>query len=140
MAVLQDLKYTKEHVWVKFEANRARLGITDYAQETLGDVVFTELPPVGKLVAKGESIGIVESVKSVSDIYTPLSGRVIDVNGQLADSPELINQDPYGQGWLMDIEPFDAPQMDILLDAAEYEKFLAQIQVEQENQQNQTGP
>ncbi|MHB8170886.1 MAG: glycine cleavage system protein GcvH [Thermincolia bacterium] len=132
MVACQDLKYSKEHAWIKIEGNRARLGITDYAQESLGDVVFTELPIIGQTVTQGQSIGIVESVKSVSDIYAPLSGQVVEVNEELGETPELINQDPYGQGWLVVIELVDAAQMGMFLDAGQYEKLLVELEAEEE--------
>ncbi|MFZ5944104.1 MAG: glycine cleavage system protein GcvH [Bacillota bacterium] len=98
----QNLKYTKEHEWVDLESKK--IGITQYAQEALGDVVFVELPEVGVQLEAGDSLGVVESVKAVSDIYAPLSGKIIAVNEELLDNPELINQDPYGKGWILQME------------------------------------
>jgi len=124
MSIPKNLKYTKEHEWVKIEGNQAKVGITDYAQEALGDVVFAELPQVGGTVSQGDSFGTVESVKAVSDIYAPVSGKVVEINNQLEDSPELVNQDPYGKGWMVVIDMSDPSQQDMLLDAGEYQKFL----------------
>jgi glycine cleavage system H protein len=115
-----NLKYSKEHEWVDFETKR--IGITQYAQEALGDVVFVELPEVGTELEVGDTIGVVESVKAVSDIYAPVSGKVLAVNEDLLDSPELINQDPYGEGWILEIEITGGE--DQLLDAAEYQKLV----------------
>ncbi|HTY71142.1 MAG TPA: glycine cleavage system protein GcvH [Actinomycetes bacterium] len=115
-----DLKYTAEHEWVRPEGAHVRVGITDYAQEQLGDVVFVSLPGVGDQVSAGESCGEVESTKSVSDIYAPVSGVVTARNETLSDSPDLVNSDPYGGGWLFEIEPADPAATDALLDAAAY--------------------
>ena len=96
-----DLKYTKDHEWIRLEGDRARVGITDYAQDSLHEVVYADLPKVGRTLSRGESFGTVESVKAVSEIYSPVSGEVLETNQKLADSPELINQQPYGEGWLI---------------------------------------
>lgn len=120
MNVPQNLKFTADHEWVRVEDNRAWIGITDYAQDALGDVVFVQLPRVGATAAVSESIGEVESTKSVSDIYAPLSGPVVEVNSDLERSPELLNQDPYGAGWICCIEIVDATQVDGLMDADAY--------------------
>ena len=96
-----DLKYTKDHEWIRLEGDRARVGITDYAQDSLHEVVYADLPKVGRTLSRGESFGTVESVKAVSEIYSPVSGEVLETNPKLADSPELINQQPYGEGWLI---------------------------------------
>ncbi len=119
-----DLKYSKEHEWVRVEGNTARIGITHFAQEALGDVVYVELPAMGDTFQTGESLGTAESVKAVSDIYTPLSGEVVDFNEDLEDSPELLNKDPYQKGWIVVLEMSDPDEMDNLMDAAEYEEFL----------------
>lgn len=120
----ETLRYTKDHEWVELKGNRARLGITDYAQEALTDVVFVELPDVGESFADHDSLGVVESVKSVSDIFSPLAGTVVAVNEALNDEPELLNQDPYGKGWFCELEVADPKAFESLLDAAAYRKLL----------------
>jgi glycine cleavage system H protein len=116
-----DLLYSKDHEWVKVEpGDRARIGITDYAQDALGDVVYVQVPSVGATVAAGDSVSEVESTKSVSDVYAPLSGRVVEVNDALADQPQLVNEDPYGTGWLCVIEMSAPAELDEMLDAAAY--------------------
>jgi glycine cleavage system H protein len=116
-----DLLYSKDHEWVKVEpGDRARIGITDYAQDALGDVVYVQVPSVGATVAAGDSVSEVESTKSVSDVYAPLSGRVVEVNDALADQPQLVNEDPYGAGWLCVIEMSAPAELDEMLDAAAY--------------------
>ena len=119
-----DLKYTKDHEWVKAEGDRVRIGITDYAQDALGDVVFVQIPEVGATVALGDSFSEVESTKSVSDIYAPVSGTVVEVNADLTDMPQRLNDDPYGEGWLCVIQVEDAGQLDQLLDAAAYRALI----------------
>lgn len=126
MAYPTQLRYTKEHEWVDLEGKRAKVGITDHAQSELGDIVFVELPSLGKVVKKGEGLATVESVKAVSDIYAPLSGKVIEVNSPLDSSPETINQDPHGAGWLVVLEVTDSSQVKDLLDASAYERYLAE--------------
>lgn len=121
-----NLKYTREHEWIKIEGNKARIGITDHAQHALGDVVFVELPGVGDSIDSGKPMGVVESVKAVSDIYAPLSGSVTAINETLLDSPETINQDPYGEAWLVDLEFGDNSVTTDLLTAEQYEQFLQQ--------------
>ncbi|MGH7335753.1 MAG: glycine cleavage system protein GcvH [Candidatus Rokuibacteriota bacterium] len=121
-----DLKYTKEHEWAKIEGDRARVGITAYAQEQLGDVVFVELPKVGAAVAQHKGFGVVESVKAVSDLFAPLSGKVLEVNAELANAPELVNQDPYGRGWMIVIAPASAGDVADLLSAEQYEALIRQ--------------
>ena len=118
-----DLKYTREHEWVRAEGNVLRVGITDFAQDALGDVVYVEIPDVGTTVTAGEPFGEVESTKSVSAVYAPVSGQVIERNPALADSPELVNEDPYGDGWMILIEPGDPTEVDSLLDADGYRAF-----------------
>jgi len=120
-----DLRYTREHEWAKVEGKRARVGITHYAQDQLGDVVFVELPKVGTRVRHMQSFGVVESVKAVSDLFAPLSGEVVEVNARLTERPEQINQDPYGEGWLIVIAVADAKELDALMSAAQYEAYLA---------------
>ena len=122
--VPENLRYTKDHEWVLVEGKRARIGITDYAQEALTDVVFAELPDVGEEFNAHDSMGVVESVKSVSDLFAPLSGKVVEANGDLEDAPELMNQDPYGKGWFCVIELKDPAEASQLLDAAAYRKIL----------------
>ncbi|WP_018306082.1 glycine cleavage system protein GcvH [Desulfitobacterium hafniense] len=121
-----ELKYSKSHEWAKVEGNTVTLGITAHAQDSLGDVVFVELPDNDTTVVAGEAFGTVESVKAVSDMITPVSGRVIDYNQEVLDSPELLNDDPYGEGWLIKVEVDDLKVLDELLSAAEYEAFLAE--------------
>jgi glycine cleavage system H protein len=118
-----DLKYSKEHEWVKVEGNLARVGITAYAQDSLGDIVFVELPEVDREVAANDNIGVVESVKAVSDIYVPVSGKIVEVNDELNDSPEIINESPYDAGWICVIELKDVNELDDLLTAEEYQAF-----------------
>ncbi len=125
MAYPTRYRYTKEHEWVNLEGTQAKIGITEHAQSKLGDVVFVELPAVGTQVKKGDNLGTVESVKAVSDIYAPLSGKVIEVNTKLESAPETINQDPHGEGWLVVLEVADSSEVDNLLDAASYEKEIA---------------
>ncbi|MCE9673922.1 glycine cleavage system protein GcvH [Myxococcus stipitatus] len=119
-----DLKYTKEHEWARVEGGTVTVGITDHAQTTLGDVVYVELPKVGDTVTKDAPFGTVESVKAVSELFAPISGKVLEVNGELEASPEDVNSDPYGDGWLIKIAPSDASQVNGLLDAAAYAKLL----------------
>lgn len=116
----EDLRYTKEHEWTRLEGGRVRIGITDFAQDALGDVVYVDLPEVGAAVTAGESCGEVESTKSVSDVYAPLAGTIAEVNSDLADAPERINEDPYGEGWICLLEPEDAAAYESLMDAAAY--------------------
>ena len=120
----KELKYSKEHEWVKIENGIATIGITDHAQELLTDIVFVELPEVGKEVEQEKQMGVVESVKSVSDIFSPVSGEVTEVNNEIEDNPELINGDPYKKGWVAKIKMKDAKELDKLMSAEEYEKFI----------------
>jgi len=120
-----DLRYTREHEWAKIEGDRARIGITDFAQEQLGDVVFVELPKVGARVSAMQTFGVVESVKAVSDLFAPLSGEVVEVNAELGKKPETVNVDPYGQGWMIAVRTADPKEVDALMSAADYEKFNA---------------
>ena len=123
-----DLKYTREHEWLLVEGKVATVGITDFAQEQLGDVVFVELPSVGDKVTKDEAMGVIESVKAVSDVYAPVSGTVIEVNDDLPDSTEMINEDPYGDGWMVKIEMSDPTDVEDLMAAGEYEQFVSEQQ------------
>jgi len=118
-----DLHYSKDHEWVRVEGNVAVVGITDYAQDSLGDVVYVELPKVGDDFAANESFGSVESVKAVSEVFSPLSGEVVGINESLADEPERVNTDPYGEGWMIRVEMSKPGEVDSMLTAAEYEDF-----------------
>jgi len=120
-----DLRYTKEHEWAKLEGDKARIGITAFAQEQLGDVVFVELPKMGTKVTAMKTFGVVESVKAVSDLYAPLSGEVVEINAELPKKPEVVNADPYGQGWMIVVKLADAKEWDSLMPAADYEKLVA---------------
>ena len=119
-----DLRYTKEHEWARLEGNRVRVGITHYAQSELGDVVFVELPKAGTKVTQLGPFGVVESVKAVSDLFAPLSGEVTETNAELSEKPELVNQDPYGKGWMIVITPASPKELDALMTAAQYEEYL----------------
>ena len=121
-----ELKYTNEHEWARIDGPRATVGITDYAQEALGDIVYVDIPPVGTTVTSGEPFGEVESTKSVSDIFGPVSGTIVERNDELDKSPELINSDPYGQGWMVVIEMSDAGEVDQLMDADAYAELVAE--------------
>jgi glycine cleavage system H protein len=125
MNIPDDLRYSVDHEWVRIDGSRARVGITDYAQDALGDIVYVELPGVGTEVAVGGPLGEVESTKSVSEIYAPLSGTVTAVNDALPGSPEQINQDPYGEGWICELELADPGGLEPLLDAAAYSDLTA---------------
>jgi glycine cleavage system H protein len=118
-----DLRYTEQHEWARVEGNVVRVGITDFAQDALGDVVYVDVPEVGTEVRAAEPFGEVESTKSVSDVYAPVSGRVIERNVQLADSPQLVNESPYGEGWMISIELADTSELERLLDAGAYREF-----------------
>ena len=120
MNIPDDLRYTAEHEWVRVEGSTARVGITDFAQDSLGDVVLVQLPDIGLDVVAGASVSEIESTKSVSDIYAPVTGVVGAVNDALADRPELVNESPYGDGWMFEIELADTAELDVLLDAATY--------------------
>jgi len=120
-----DLRYTREHEWAKADGGRVRVGITAYAQEQLGDVVFVELPKTGAKVTRMQAFGVVESVKAVSDLFAPLDGTVAEVNETLRPTPELVNQDPYGKGWMIVIAPSQPAQLETLLTAKEYEELIA---------------
>jgi glycine cleavage system H protein len=124
MHVPDDLRYTADHEWARAEGNRVRIGITDYAQDALGDVVFVQLPEPGTAVTAGASFSEVESTKSVSDIYAPVTGTIVEVNAELTDAPQRLNDDPYGEGWLCVIEPADPGSVEGLLDATAYRKLI----------------
>jgi glycine cleavage system H protein len=118
-----DLRYTREHEWVRAEGDTLRIGITDFAQDALGDIVHVILPEAGATVQAGQALGEVESTKSVSDVYAPLAGTVVSTNAALDDQPELINSDPYGEGWILELRPEDPAAVDDLLDAAAYQQL-----------------
>ncbi len=120
-----DLKYDKEHEWVRLEGDLAVIGITDFAQDQLGDVVYIDLPAEGDTVKAGETFGEIESVKSVSELYSPVSGEVAEVNSALDDAPEVVNAEPYGDGWMIQVKLDDPAEVDGLMSAAEYEAFIS---------------
>lgn len=120
----QDLKYSKEHEWVRLEGDTVVIGITDYAQDSLGDVVYVELPAEGDTVTRGETFGVVESVKAVSDLYSPVSGSVVEMNDAVVDGPEAINEDPYTEAWMLKIELDSIDELEELLSADEYQQFI----------------
>ena len=126
MSVPKDLKYTEEHEWVRFEEDRAVIGITDYAQEALGEIVYVELPVEGEELFQGDSFGGAESTKAVSELFAPISGEIAEVNDLLVDSPELVNADPYGDGWIIKvhIEELDENEVEKLLDSSDYEELI----------------
>ncbi len=130
MELPEDLKYTREHEWVSIDGSVATIGITDHAQEQLGDVVFVEPPSLGDRVEKADAFGVVESTKAVSDVYAPLSGEVTEVNDDLPDNPELINEDPYGDGWMVKITLGDKADLEDLMTADEYRKFIEESATE----------
>jgi glycine cleavage system H protein len=123
--VPQDLRYTKEHEWVRMEGDIATVGITDYAAEQLGDIVFVELPEVGRTVTQFAAVGVIESVKAVSDLFAPVGGEVVESNAELSGAPELLNSDPFGKGWMLRIKIAAPGQLGGLLDAAAYEALTA---------------
>jgi len=125
MAYPADFKYTKEHEWIKVEGNTGTIGITDHAQQALGDIVFVELPKVGATIASGQSFGTVESVKAVSDLYAPVSGSVTEVNGELATAPEKVNSEPH-QAWMVRVKLSNPSEVNALMSSADYEKFVAE--------------
>lgn len=122
---MAETRYSEEHEWIRVEGDVGTVGITNYAQEQLGDVVFVDVPAVGRKVAKGESIAVVESVKAASDVYAPISGIVIEANDELPNSPNAINEDPYGDGWLVRIQPKSQAEIEELMSAEDYEELVA---------------
>jgi glycine cleavage system H protein len=126
MGVPSELRYTKDHEWVRVEGDEATVGITEYAASQLGDIVFVELPQTGRALEQFATFGVVESVKAVSDLFAPLAGEVVDANGELAGRPELVNEEPYGGGWMVKLRVSDAGQLDELLDAAAYDELIAE--------------
>ncbi|RKH56157.1 glycine cleavage system protein GcvH [Corallococcus llansteffanensis] len=123
-SIPQNLKYTKEHEWARVEGKTVTVGVTHHAQESLGDVVYVELPKLGATITEGKQFGVIESTKAVSDLYAPLSGKVVKVNDALTGNPSIINTDPYGAGWIVEVEPSDTEQLGKLLDAAAYGELL----------------
>ena len=121
-----DLRYTKDHEWVRVDGDEATVGITEYAAKQLGDIVFVELPDAGRTFAQFATFGVVESVKAVSDLFAPISGEVVASNAALAAAPELVNSDPYGEGWMVRLRPADQAEIDGLLDAAAYDALIAE--------------
>lgn len=134
MELPEGIKYSKEHEWVLVEDHVAIIGITEYAQQELGDIVYVELPEIGEKIVKDDPFGAVESVKAVSDIYAPVSGTVIEVNDALPDSPETINDDPYGDGWMIKLEMSDKDDLKDLMSAEEYAEYLDQQKEEDEEE------
>ena len=126
MSIPNNLKYTKEHEWVLIEGNIGTIGVTDYAQGELGDVVFVDIDPAISAIKKGDSIGTIEAVKTVSDIFAPLTGKVIELNESLKDNPEVVNSDPYGQGWMLKVEISDVSELSDLLDSTSYQALIGQ--------------
>ncbi|OGB67017.1 MAG: glycine cleavage system protein H [Caldithrix sp. RBG_13_44_9] len=124
MHIPAELKYTKDHEWARIEGDVATVGITDYAQSELGDIVYVELPEVGKKTKQADSFGTIEAVKAVSDLFAPLSGEIIEINHTLSDQPEVINKDPYGEGWLVKIKVSNKSEISILLDKSKYEELI----------------
>lgn len=125
-SIPSDLRYTREHEWAKQEGSRVRVGITAYAQEQLGDVVFVELPKTGTKLTAHKTFGVVESVKAVSDLFAPISGEIVEINAELPNTPQLVNQDPYGRGWMLLVAPSSAGEWDQLLTPEQYEQFLSE--------------
>ena len=119
-----DLRYTREHEWARRKGHNVVVGITEYAQDQLGDVVYLELPDMGDAVKRGESFGVVESTKAVSELFAPVSGKVVEVNDPLSDAPEAVNEDPYEEGWMIVIEPSDPGELETLMDARAYQAFV----------------
>jgi len=130
MEIPKELRYSREHEWVAVDDGIATIGITDFAQEQLGDIVYVELPEVGTAVTKDDKFGVVESVKAVSDVYSPVTGTVVTVNTGLPNSPETVNEEPYGDGWMIRVEMSDAEELNDLMTAAEYEKFIEEAEEE----------
>ncbi len=119
-----DLKYTEEHEWARVDDDWVEIGVTDYAQDALGEIVFVELPGEGDDITIGDTFGGIESTKSVSDLYAPISGEIIEINEALLESPEIINEDPYGSGWIVRVKPYDSSELETLLDSESYSDFI----------------
>lgn len=126
MNIPDNIKYSNDHEWVSVDGNVAKIGITDYAQDELGDIVFIDINPELSEVTKGEPFGTIEAVKTVSDLFGPISGKVLELNNTIIDSPEIINSDPYGKGWMIKVEISDPSELDTLLDSADYQQLLGQ--------------
>lgn len=124
MDLPQNLKYTKEHEWVKIDGDLLIVGITDHAQSELGDIIFIEFPDLSQMISKDDSFGTIEAVKTVADLFAPVSGKIIEINQDLEDNPELVNSDPYGEGWIVKITDFDKSQLDALLDPNNYKEII----------------
>ncbi len=124
MTFPEDLKFSKEHEWVRVSGNIATIGVSDYAQDQLGEIVFVELPDEGEEFSQSDAFGVIESVKSVNDIYAPVSGKIVEINDPTVDSPEIINDDPYSEGWLVKIEMADPKELKELMTAKEYEAYI----------------
>jgi glycine cleavage system H protein len=124
MDLPQNLKYTKEHEWVKIDDDILMVGITDHAQSELGDIIFIEFPDLNQVISKDEPFGTIEAVKTVADLFAPVSGKIIEINQDLEDNPELVNSDPYGEGWIVKITDFDKSQLDALLDLNNYKEII----------------
>ena len=124
MDLPQNLKYTKEHEWVKIDGDILMVGITDHAQSELGDIIFIEFPDLNQVISKDEPFGTIEAVKTVADLFAPVSGNIIEINQDLEDNPELVNSDPYGEGWIVKITDFDKSQLDALLDSNNYKGII----------------
>lgn len=120
----KDVRFTEEHEWARLQEGHVQVGISDYAQDQLGDIVYVELPEAGAVFSKGEEFGTVESVKTVSELYMPVSGEIVTINEELTDHPEYVNADPYGKGWMIEVKPKDPGEMDSLLDTSTYLKIL----------------
>lgn len=128
MGFPDELKYTKEHEWARvMNGNEVRIGITDYAQKELGDIVFIDIPSAGTEVEQGNAFGVIESVKAVSDLYSPVTGKISSVNEKLQDAPELVNNDPYAEGWMLSVEMSDSSQLNSLMDAAAYTAYVEEV-------------
>ncbi|MDI6715699.1 MAG: glycine cleavage system protein GcvH [Actinomycetota bacterium] len=127
LMIPEDLLYFEEHEWVRTENTTATIGISDYAQNALGDIVYVDLPKVGDEVSMGDTVGEIESVKSTSELRTPVSGKVLEVNESIVDTPEIINEDPYGSGWLFKVEMTDPTELDELMNAEEYEAYIKEL-------------
>jgi glycine cleavage system H protein len=123
MSIPKELLFSKDHEWVKVEGGKAQIGITDFAQGELGDIVFVELPEVGDVISAGEPFGSVESVKTVSELYAPIGGKVVEINEELTDSPEFVNESPYEKAWMIVIEPTDLSELESLMTAEQYEEM-----------------
>ena len=120
----QELKYSKEHEWLKIDGNTVTIGITDYAQDSLGDVVYVELPSEGTAMVKGETFGVIESVKAVSDLYSPVSGNIVEVNDSIIDNPDVVNEEPYGDAWMLKVELSSLEELDELLSPDDYQQYV----------------